>query len=279
MDILGPFPRAVGGKRYLLVAVDYFTKWIEAVALQKTTAQAVKKMIWSNIITRYGLPEVMVFDHGRQFWSDTLKNWLEELGIKYAFSAVCHPQSNGQAEAANKQILNGLKKKVEGLKGKWVDELDGVLWSIRTTEKEATGYSPFHLVYGSEAVLPIEVSVPTHRRATFNQAENEEGLRASLDLVEESRDEARLNLAVYQNRMRRTYGRRVHKRDIKVGDLVLRKSAATDKRNEFGKLTPTWEGPYWVVEEMGPCTFRLTDMAGKPLKSHWNTDNLRKYFV
>nr|AAY99339.1 pol-polyprotein [Silene latifolia] len=279
MDLLGPFPTASGGRKYLIVAVDYFTKWVEAVAVPAKTTAAVRKVIWENIITRFGLPQVMVFDHGREFWSDMVMNWLEELGIKFAYSSVCHPQSNGQAEAANKTILNGLKKKVEDLKGRWADELPGVLWSLRTTEKEATGYSPFHLVYGSEAVLPIEAVVPTFRTATFNPVENEEGLKASLDLVEESRDTARLNLAVYQNRMRRAYNHRVHKRDLRVGDLVLRKSTATNKGNIHGKMTTNWEGPYKVVEEMRPGTYRLTDMEGVPLMSHWNTDNLRKYFI
>ncbi|XP_021735240.1 uncharacterized protein LOC110701933 [Chenopodium quinoa] len=157
LDILGPFPEALYQKKWLIVGIDYFNKWIEAEAASNITEQTVRKFIWQNIITRFGIPKVLVFDHGRQFDNLSLRRYTDQFGIKLAYSAVCHPQSNGQAEAANKQILNALKKRVEDQNSKWIEELPGTLWSLRTTEKEATGHSPFELVYGSEAVLPVEI--------------------------------------------------------------------------------------------------------------------------
>ncbi|XP_021762690.1 uncharacterized protein LOC110727439 [Chenopodium quinoa] len=131
-------------------------KWIEAEASSNITEQTVRKFIWQNIITRFGILKVFVFDHGRQFDNLPLR-YTDQFGIKLAYSAVFHPQSNGQAKAANKQILNALKKRVEDQKSKWIEELPGTLWSLRTTEKEATGHSPFELVYGSETVLLVEI--------------------------------------------------------------------------------------------------------------------------
>lgn len=88
---------------------------------------------------------------------------IAELRIKFAYTTVCHPKSNGQAEAANKQILNTLKKNIEDFKGAWADLIPETLWSKRTTEKEETGESPYKLAFGAEVVLPVEVGLPSFR--------------------------------------------------------------------------------------------------------------------
>ena len=207
------------------MACDYFSKYIEGEAVVRITEVAVRKFLWTNIITRYGIPQVVVFDHGRQFWNDLIQAWLGNFETRIAYFAVYHPQSNGQAEAANKQVLNGLKKKVEHLKGKWVDELASVLWSLRTTVKESTRHTPFSLVYGTEAVLLTEMIVHTIYIGVFDQEANEEAMKLSLDLIDEKRDAARDNLAIYQNRMKRVYNRSVHERLLYPGDLVLRKAS------------------------------------------------------
>lgn len=103
-----------------------------------------------------------------------------------AYSAVCHPQCNGQAEAANKTIINGLKKRVKEKKNGWLDALYNVLWSLRTTKKEATCHTPFNLVFGSEALIPIEVTISSLRVKNWTPKENSEELRVSADLIDES---------------------------------------------------------------------------------------------
>ncbi|XP_021771207.1 uncharacterized protein LOC110735341 [Chenopodium quinoa] len=172
-------PRGSLPEKWLIVGIDYFSKWIEAEAASNITEQTVRKFIWQNIITRFGIPKVLVFDHGRQFDNLPLRRYTNQFGIKLAYSAVCHPQSNGQAEAANKQILNALKKRVEDQKSKWIEELPGTLWSLRTIEKEATGHSPFELVYGSEAVLPVEIGSESLRVNQFSAEENEHLMKES----------------------------------------------------------------------------------------------------
>jgi len=167
VDILDPFPKATGQHKYLFVVVDYFTKWIEAEAVVSITTAEVQKFIWRNIITRFGIPHAIIFDNGRQFDTSKLTDYLSNLGCQARFTAVAHPQTNGQAKVANKSILHGLQKKLDNAKGKWVDELHGVLWYLRTTEKTATGETLFMLAYGTEAVLPVEVALHTHRLITF----------------------------------------------------------------------------------------------------------------
>jgi len=158
-DILWPLPKATIQRKFLLVAIDYFTKGVEAEAVALITGRRVKRSFGKNIITRFGVPRAMVFDNDRQFDTNKLRDYFADYGIKPRFTAVARPQTNKQVESANKQILNG--------KGLWEDELPGILWSIRITEKSATGETPFVLVYGSEAVLPIEVAIDTHRVVTF----------------------------------------------------------------------------------------------------------------
>ncbi|XP_021776322.1 uncharacterized protein LOC110740133 [Chenopodium quinoa] len=155
---------------------------------------------------------------------------------------VCHPQSNGQAEAANKQILNALKKRVEDQKSKWIEELPETLWSLRTTEKEATGHSPFELVYGSEAVLPVEIGSESLRVNQFSAEENEHLMKESLDFLGEIQDSARDRMAAYKQRISKFYNRRVQSRLLKVGDLVLWNAATVQKTTSMENSQLTGKG-------------------------------------
>ncbi|XP_056688315.1 uncharacterized protein [Spinacia oleracea] len=279
MDIVGPFPMAAGGRKFLIVAVDYFTKWIEAEPVAKITANQVKKFIWKNIITRFGLPQAIVFYHGSQFDCAPIQCFLGLYRVKLAHSSVCHPQSNGQAEAANKQILAALKKKLEDCKGKWADLMPEILWCNRTAIKEATGESPFKLSFGSEAVIPAEMALPTMRIQHYDEERNDQLLRHQLDFMPEIRMKAEVSSAAYKSRMSRAYNKKVRHRPLGVGDLVLRRTAATGKGNAQGKLTANWEGPYQMWEEIVPGSYRLMQMDGTALKNSWNASTLRKYYV
>ena len=108
MDILGPLPMAPGRTKYLLVAIDYFTKWVEAKPLQEISTSEVEKFTWKHLICRYGLPYVIVTDSGTQFKAHTYEDFLSRLGIKHLITSVEHPQTNGQAKVANKVILKAL---------------------------------------------------------------------------------------------------------------------------------------------------------------------------
>nr|XP_023920168.1 uncharacterized protein LOC112031683 [Quercus suber] len=129
LDIIGPFPRATGGRKFVLVAIDYFTKWAEAEALANIRDVEVKKFVWKNIITRFGVPNTIISDNGLQFDSRAFRDFCGGLGIKNRYSTPSYPQGNGQAEAVNKVIVNGLKKRLEGTKGNWAEELPKVLWA------------------------------------------------------------------------------------------------------------------------------------------------------
>nr|KYP48303.1 Pol polyprotein [Cajanus cajan] len=143
MDILGFFPIAKGQCKFLLVAIDYFTKWIEAEPLATITTNNVQKFLWKNIITRFDIPHAIITDNGLQFTDQKLNKFLQDLGIKHRFTSVKHPQSNGQAEAANKVSLSELKKRLGEAKGVWAEELSEVLSAYRCTPQSTTQETPF----------------------------------------------------------------------------------------------------------------------------------------
>ncbi|XP_015950200.1 uncharacterized protein LOC107475065 [Arachis duranensis] len=161
IDLVGPFPTAPGQLRYLIVAIDYYTKWIEAEPLASITAAQCRKFLRRQIITRFGIPEIVISDNGTQFADKKFREFLEGLRISHRFSSVEHPQTNGQMESANKIIVKALKKRLDEAKGLWADELGSVLWSYRTTSQMTTGETPFRLTYGVEAVIPVEIGDPS----------------------------------------------------------------------------------------------------------------------
>ena len=117
------------------MVVDYFTKWAKVEVLVNIQDLDVKKFVWKNIITRFGVPDSLVFENGLQFDSRTFREFCCDLGIKNKYSTLAYSQSNGQAEAINKTILNGLNKRLDGVKGRWAEELPNVLWAYRTTSR------------------------------------------------------------------------------------------------------------------------------------------------
>lgn len=197
-DLIGALPTAKSNFKYAIVVVDYFTKWAEEEPLATITSKKVISFVLKNIICRFGVPQKIITDNGTQNESDEFKSFCTRYKILKSFAAVAHPQANGQVEAVNKIIKSTIKKRLEKAKGSWVDKLPLAVWAYRTTQKTATGHTPFSLAFGSEVMIPVELEVPTHRRIHFNQAENEKLQLEALDLLEERRTEAELRVAAHQ---------------------------------------------------------------------------------
>ena len=172
LDILSHFPRATGNRRFVLVAVNYFTKWAEAEAeaLANIRDEDVKKFVWKKIIMRLGVLNSLISDNRLQFDSKAFWEFCCGLGIRNRYSTPVYPQSNGQVEATNKAIVNGLKKRLYSAKGKWAEELPSVLWAYRTTPRRSTGETPFSLTYEAEAMIPAEVNLCNARVEEFTSA-------------------------------------------------------------------------------------------------------------
>ncbi|GJV95753.1 reverse transcriptase domain-containing protein [Tanacetum coccineum] len=215
IDIAGPFPEGPGKVIFLIVAMDYFTKWIE---------------------------------------------------------------TNGLVERANRSLGEGIKARLEARSKNWMEELPHVLWAHRTMIKSSNGDTPFSLMYGTEAVILVEIGMPTIRAAEVDLIQNNEALEINLDLLKERRDEVAIRKAKSKVKIEKYYNAKVRNTSFKPGDLVYRNNDASRAENT-GKLGPKWEGPYEVTEALGKGAYKLKDRDGKQLPQTWNISNFKKCYV
>ena len=182
---MGHFPIAVRQLKFLVVGIDYFTKWVEVEALATITEKNIWSFVWRNIIYRYRIPRVLVLDNKKQFDNSAFRDFCSKLGIKNNYSSLAHPQANGQVEVTNQSLLKIIKTRLEGAKDIWPDELSSVLWAYRTTTRTLTGETLFRLAYESKAVIPTKVGLTSYRVENYDKNKNDEAIRLQLDLVDE----------------------------------------------------------------------------------------------
>lgn len=160
LDMVGPFRPARGNMTHILVMVDKFTKWVEVKPIWKCDGHTAVKFL-KDIILRYGYPHSIITDNGTNFAVGEFARFCEDENIRLDIASVAHPQTNGQVERTNALVMSGIKPRLieplEKTPGCWLDELPSVLWSLRTTPNRSTGYTPFFMVYGAEAVIPTDI--------------------------------------------------------------------------------------------------------------------------
>ena len=174
LDIMGPFLAETKQAKFLVVAIDYFTKWVEAEPLATITERNVKNFVWKGVICRFGIPRVLISDNGKQFDNGPFRELCGQLNIKNHYLSPRHQQANGQVEVTNWTLLKQIKTWLEGAKSMWVEELQSVLWAYRTTVRTPTKETPFKLTFGTEAVIPVEIGLIT-LKTTFHKEEENEG--------------------------------------------------------------------------------------------------------
>ena len=175
-------------------------------------------------------------------------------------------------------IVNRLKKRLDDAKGKWVEELPHVLWTYRTMPQRLTGETLFSMTYGAETIIPLEIGFPMLRTSTFSLDGNDGLLGKSLDLIEERRESAMVQLVYYQHKLKQGYDTNVKLRPLAVEDLGLRKVLGTTKNSTWGKLGPNWEGPYRITSVAGIGVYYLEDLDEKVVLHPWNVNNLKRYY-
>ncbi|XP_077249122.1 uncharacterized protein LOC143888559 [Tasmannia lanceolata] len=137
--------------------------------------------------------------------------------------------------------------------------------------------SPFNLSFGVEAIIPVEIAIPSPRVEGYNEQMNDKLMRSCLELVEETRKKAQIRVVVYQQRVARYYNHRMKERALKEGDLVLRRAEVSDPKNAE-KLAPSWEGSYRVIRILCPGVYQLENLDGAPIPRTWHMQNLRKLY-
>jgi len=171
--------------KYLVVAIEYFTKWIEAELVAQMIAHKIQHFVWKNIVCCFGVPRRLVSDNGTQFASQQLGKLCAEVGIKQVFTSVEDPQTNGQVESANRVLLRGLKRRLEKAKGTWAEEVPRIVWAYHTTPQSVTRETPFSLVYGSDAMILVEIQECSPRFQSFVAKESNKERKVNLDLLDE----------------------------------------------------------------------------------------------
>ncbi|XP_071699734.1 uncharacterized protein [Rutidosis leptorrhynchoides] len=215
---MGPFPAGPGNVKFLIVAIDYFKKWVEAKAVRTITGVQVRNFVWEYFVCRFGISRELVSDNGAQIAKDPFKTWCTDLNIIQKFISVVHPQANGLCEVTNRDIVNGIKRRLCEKRTGWVDELPNVLWAHHTTFKKSTGETPFSLVYGSEAVIPAEILVPTHRVANFEEEANDDALGENLNFIEERRLTPAFREANNKQQIAKYYNKQVRALSFDIGE-------------------------------------------------------------
>ncbi|WKA05089.1 hypothetical protein VitviT2T_023074 [Vitis vinifera] len=211
IDIIGKIsPKSSNGHEFILVAIDYFTKWVEAASYARLTSSGVDSFIRSHIICRYGVPHELISDRGVYFRAevDTL---VQRYSIRHHRSSAYRPQTNGAVEAANKNIKRILRRMVETSRD-WSENLPFALWAYRTSFHTSIGATPYSLVYNMEAVLPVEIEMGSLRVALKQQIPEADWAQARFDqlnLLDEKRLRAADHVRAYQRKMACAFKKRV----------------------------------------------------------------------
>ncbi|XP_057976008.1 uncharacterized protein LOC131163438 [Malania oleifera] len=280
MDVIGPItPKASNGHRFIFLAIDYFTKWVEAASYSNVTQNVINRFIRRELICRYGIPERIISDNAKNLNNEVMTKLCSQFKVKHHNSAPYRPQMNGAVEAANKNIKSILEKMTKTYRD-WHEKLPFALLAYRTTVRTSTGATPFSLVYGMEAVIPIEVEIPSLRvlkEAELTEAEWVQSRYDQLNLIEEKRLTAIVHGQLYQRRMMRAFNKKVRIRRFQEGDLVLKKILPIHN-DPRGKWTPNYEGPYVVKKAFSGGALLLSDMDGADLVHPTNSDAVKKYF-
>lgn len=271
IDFVGPLPKTKDGNRYIIVAMDYLTKWPEAKPVQEATAAETVKFVYEDIICRHGCPGKILTDRGTHFNNKLLQGLMEKFSIKHLMSTPYHPQTNGLVERFNRTLGEALARTAAEHLDEWDKYIAPVLFAYRTTKHTTTKMTPFYLVYGREAKLAADSSKMEEERPLT------EHIKSQLDYLPINRNNVRQQINDEQQIQKERHDQKL-KRTIqyKEGDYVLYYKAALDNQRS-GKLELKWKGPYIIHHIIGNGAYKLKTPEGLVLKTPVNGALLKMY--
>jgi len=246
------------------------------------THREVIEFITEHIIHRFGIPQTLTTDQGSSFISKEVRDFAELYKIKILNSSLYYAQANGQAESSNKILIKLIKKKIEENPRRWHEVLSEALWAHRISRHGTTKVTPFELVYGQEAVLPVEVNLDAYRLAKQNDlsaVDYHDLMIDNIDEVNDKRLQALKEIEKDKLRVARAYNKKVRPKSFQVGELVWKTILPLGtKSNKFGKWSPAWEGPYKIVKVIFGNSYMVETLQGESLPRALNGRYLKKYY-
>ncbi|GJW23357.1 reverse transcriptase domain-containing protein [Tanacetum coccineum] len=275
IDFMGPFPSSKGNK-YILVAVDYLSKWVEAKALPTNDARVVCKFL-KSLFARFGAPRAIISDRGTHFCNDQFAKVMLKYGVTHRLSTAYHPQTSGQVEVSNRGLKRILERTVGENRTFWSDKLDDALWAFRTAYKTPIGCTPYKLVYGKACHLPVELEHKAYwalKHTNFDLKTAGDHRKVQLNELNELRDEAYENSLIYKEKTKRIHDSKIKNRVFNIGDRVL---LFNSRLKIFsGKLKTRWSGPFTVTQVFPYGTIELSQNSGPNFKV--NGHRIKHYF-
>ncbi|GFY34037.1 retrovirus-related Pol polyprotein from transposon 412 [Trichonephila clavipes] len=272
-DILGPLPRTASGNKYLLVVMDYFTKWPEVYPIPDQEAPTVAEAVVQHWISRYGVPLQLHSDQGRNFVSAVLKGVCELLGIDKTKTTPLHPQSDGMVERFNRTILNNLSLMVSKNQQDWDQKVPLFLLAYRSAVHETTGYSPSQMLFGRDLRLPCDLLFGRSPDTPSSPEEYVQNLQARFEDVHNLARE-RINLRT--EKMKTRYDTKTTGHQFKEGDKVWFYNP-TRREGLSPKLQSHWDGPYTILKIINDVVIRIRKSTNsKPRVVHY--DRLAPYY-
>jgi Integrase zinc binding domain/Integrase core domain len=269
IDFVGPLPITKNGNKYIIVAMDYLTKWPEAKATPAATADETVKFIYEEIICRHGCPQRILSDRGTHFNNQVVNGLMDRFKIKHLLSTPYHPQTNGLVERFNRTLCESLAKLVEQT-NEWDEFIAPVLFAYRTSKQSTTKIPPFYLTYGRDAVLPVDDLSQNNENLTQRIAH-------MLDKLPHDREDTRKRIDQQQVKQKIYHDRHIKTNiQFKIGDKVLLYRAEKEKQ-WTGKLENKWKGPYYIHLVLPNDSYKIRQMDGKVLTTPFNGRLLKLY--
>ena len=270
IDFVGPLPRTQRGKKYIIVAMDYLTKWPEARAVPEATAEAASTFIYEQIICQHGCPQIILSDRGTHFNNNLIKGLMEKFKINHLLSTPYHPQTNGLVERFNRTLCESLAR-LSLKNNDWDKYIAPTLFAYRTTKHATTQIEPFFMVFGRSARLPVD-SPETENL----QVENER-ISQLIDQVPQIRNIAKNRISQNQIRQKDRHDVNIKRPyAFHIGDKVLYFNVVLD-HSHSGKFKPKWKGPFIIHQQLPNGAYKLITNEGQLMSTPINGNLLKLY--